>query len=159
MAKEHFPPRFDINAAVVFRLGEELITDVVQALVELVKNSYDADATWVNVTIDTRAENRWGRTYSDAAGAILVEDNGHGMDEETIRRGWLTISELSKARAEGRRASDLPRKNAHRRQRSLVGWVVKGWRVTSRSLHSLANNRRLSSTSLSPGGTSAIPQA
>ena len=96
MAKEHFPPRFDINAAVVFRLGEELITDVVQALVELVKNSYDADATWVNVTIDTRAENRWGRTYSDAAGAILVEDNGHGMDEETIRRGWLTIANSPK---------------------------------------------------------------
>ena len=38
-------PRFEIAAAVVFRLGEELITDVVQALVELVKNSYDADAT------------------------------------------------------------------------------------------------------------------
>ena len=50
------PERFDINAAVVFRLGEELITDVVQALVELVKNSYDADATWVRVNIDTRAK-------------------------------------------------------------------------------------------------------
>ena len=52
--------RFDINAAVVFRLGEELITDVVQALVELVKNSYDADATWVNVTIDTRRKQQMG---------------------------------------------------------------------------------------------------
>ena len=47
MEKEPEPQRFDINAAVVFRLGEELITDIVQALVELVKNSYDADATWV----------------------------------------------------------------------------------------------------------------
>ena len=63
-------PRFDINAAVVFRLGEELITDVVQALVELVKNSYDADATWVKVTIDTRARNEWGRRYTDAIGVI-----------------------------------------------------------------------------------------
>ena len=69
---------FDIDAAVVFRLGEELITDVVQALVELVKNSYDADATWVKVSIDTRPRNAWGRKYVDATGAILVEDNGHG---------------------------------------------------------------------------------
>ena len=88
--------RFDINAAVVFRLGEELITDVVQALVELVKNSYDADATWVKVSINTRAQNAWGRKYVDAIGAILVEDNGHGMDVPTIRRGWLTIANSPK---------------------------------------------------------------
>ena len=64
------PLQFDINAAVVFRLGEELITDVVQALVELVKNSYDADATWVNVTIDTKGVNASGRRYADAKGTI-----------------------------------------------------------------------------------------
>ena len=87
---------FDINAAVVFRLGEELITDVVQALVELVKNSYDADATWVKVTIDTQARNKWGERYPNAIGAILVEDNGHGMDRPTIERGWLTIANSPK---------------------------------------------------------------
>lgn len=89
-------PRFDINAAVVFRLGEELITDVVQALVELVKNSYDADATWVKVSIDTRARNEWGRKYADATGVIRVEDDGDGMDEPTIRSGWLTIANSPK---------------------------------------------------------------
>ena len=105
MAQNPQPARFDINASVVFRLGEELITDVVQALVELVKNSYDADATWVNVTIDTRAKNRWGREYDDATGAILVEDDGHGMDEATIRRGWLTIADSPKREA---KASEAP---------------------------------------------------
>ena len=88
--------QFEINAAVVFRLGEELITDVVQALVELVKNSYDADATWVKVSIDTRGRNTWGREYADASGSIVVEDDGHGMDEPTIRRGWLTIANSPK---------------------------------------------------------------
>lgn len=88
--------QFEINAAVVFRLGEELITDVVQALVELVKNSYDADATWVKVSIDTRGRNTWGREYADASGSIVVEDNGHGMDVPTIRRGWLTIANSPK---------------------------------------------------------------
>ena len=90
------PLQFDINAAVVFRLGEELITDVVQALVELVKNSYDADATWVNITINTTERNHWRRKYANATGAILVEDNGHGMDRRTIQRGWLTIANSPK---------------------------------------------------------------
>ena len=89
-------PRFDINATVVFRLGEELISDVVQAIVELVKNSYDADASWVKVTIDTHARNEWGRRYTDATGVIRVQDDGDGMDENTIRRGWLTIANSPK---------------------------------------------------------------
>ena len=89
-------PRFDINATVVFRLGEELISDVVQAIVEIVKNSYDADASWVKVTIDTHARNEWGRRYTDATGVIRVQDDGDGMDESTIRRGWLTIANSPK---------------------------------------------------------------
>ena len=92
------PPlrKFDINAAVVFRLGEELITDVVQALVELVKNSYDADATWVKVTVDTQSKNRWGRSYPNATGTIIVEDDGHGMSQRAIEQGWLTIANSPK---------------------------------------------------------------
>ena len=94
---------FDINAAVVFRLGEELITDVVQALVELVKNSYDADATWVNITIDTKGANESSRSYADAKGSIVVEDNGDGMDESTLRGGWMMIANSPKVeqKAEG----------------------------------------------------------
>ena len=63
---------------------------------ELVKNSYDADATWVKVTIDTQARNKWGRRYTGAKGAILVEDDGHGMDQTAIHRGWLTIANSPK---------------------------------------------------------------
>lgn len=103
MAKSPTPKRFDINAAVVFRLGEELITDVVQALVELVKNSYDADATWVRVRIETRAKNTRGRSYADATGTIVVEDNGDGMDEQTIRQGWLTIANSPKREQKAKR--------------------------------------------------------
>ena len=96
MAKKAKPLRFDINAAVVFRLGEELITDIVQALAELVKNSYDADATWVNVTINTKGANESGRRYANAQGTIVVEDNGHGMDEAALRGGWMTIANSPK---------------------------------------------------------------
>ena len=103
MAKKPTSLPFDINAAVVFRLGEELITDVVQALVELVKNSYDADATWVNITIDTKGANESSRRYADAKGTIVVEDNGDGMDEAALRGGWMMIANSPKVeqKAEG----------------------------------------------------------
>jgi hypothetical protein len=48
-ALEHF----EIDASVVFQLGESLITDSIQALMELVKNSYDADASFCRVSIST----------------------------------------------------------------------------------------------------------
>ena len=103
--------RFDINAAVVFRLGEELITDVVQALVELVKNSYDADATWVKVTIESSGPNKSGKRYAKAQGTIVVEDDGHGMDENTVRGGWLTIA------------------NSPKREQKAAGRVTEGGRT------------------------------
>ena len=96
MPKKPEPLRFDINAAVVFRLGEELITDDVQALVKLVKNCYDADATWVKVTIDSSGRNDSGRHYAVAEGTIVVEDNGQGINEDTVRGGWLTIANSPK---------------------------------------------------------------
>lgn len=48
-------PVFDISPEVVFRLGDELITDELQALTELVKNSYDASAMNVTVRVSTEA--------------------------------------------------------------------------------------------------------
>jgi len=93
MAKEHF----DIDASIVFQLGEDLITDVVQALVELVKNSYDADATHAKVTVDTEGTvPDEGSYFPNGKGYILIEDNGVGMDAKTLRQGWLTISKSPK---------------------------------------------------------------
>src|SRR5579863_2766758 len=87
------PHRFDIDASIVFQLGEDLITDVVQAVVELVKNSYDADADYAKITVITDMSNEYPKTFfPDAKGYVVVEDNGVGMDEDTIERGWLTIS-------------------------------------------------------------------
>ena len=63
---------------------------------ELVKNCYDADATWVKMTIDSSGRNDSGRHYAAAEGTIVVEDNGHGIDEDTVRGGWLTIANSPK---------------------------------------------------------------
>jgi signal transduction histidine kinase/TolB-like protein len=94
MASNITDPRFEIAAAVVFRLGEELITDVVQALVELVKNSYDADASWARVTITTPKNASSGAP--ETIGEIVVEDDGNGMDADDFQRGWLMIADSAK---------------------------------------------------------------
>lgn len=49
----HRPYRIRVHPSVVFKLGEDLITDDVQALVELAKNAYDADSSRVRIEILT----------------------------------------------------------------------------------------------------------
>lgn len=93
---------FEVHPSVLFKLGEDLITDDAQALVELIKNSYDADAKIVRVDIDT--EGWYGRRSGEPVeepnepnseavkGRLSVTDDGTGMSIEAIRSGWLTVS-------------------------------------------------------------------
>lgn len=90
--------QFRVDPLVVFKLGEELISDETQALLELIKNAYDADASYVRVEIDTHnvpggllLEPDPGR-----AGYIKVVDDGNGMDRAAIREGWLIIARSPK---------------------------------------------------------------
>ncbi len=86
---------FDIHPSVVFKLGEDLVTDDIPALIELIKNSYDADATYVKVEVNTNgvaADAIADSEYPDAKGYILITDDGKGMDINDIRDGWLVIS-------------------------------------------------------------------
>ncbi len=74
--------KFDASADIVARLGAELFTDSSQALLELVKNSYDADATTAELDI----------TRSASGGQLTLSDNGNGMSERVIRDSWLRLS-------------------------------------------------------------------
>ena len=62
-------------------LGDELIRDPNIAIFELVKNSYDADATYAQVSLLHVSDPKTGR--------IVVEDDGTGMDWETITKVWM----------------------------------------------------------------------
>jgi len=88
--------KFEIDSSVVFQLGESLISDDVQAMVELLKNCYDADSLSAKVTIETQEGPGAESAFSDSIGFIRVEDNGSGMDFPTIRDGWLFISSSPK---------------------------------------------------------------
>jgi len=95
MSRQH---HFDISAAVVKQLGEELVSDEITALIELVKNAYDADASYANVVVDTNNRPPEDLFFSEKnqnpsqSGYILIEDDGIGMGADEIEKGWLTIS-------------------------------------------------------------------
>lgn len=94
--------RFDINPHVIKQLGEELVSDEITALMEIVKNSYDADANYVSIDINTTGSYKnESLKYKNHVGYIVVEDDGFGMDEETILKSWLTISYSNKRAKDG----------------------------------------------------------
>ena len=76
------------RARLIALIGEELISDEPVAVVELVKNSYDADATKVDVRFEGEAPERPTR--------IVVEDDGCGMSLRTVLRAWLEPATNSK---------------------------------------------------------------
>lgn len=85
---DHFKPR----ARLLVLLGEQLITNEIIAVVELVKNAYDADATEVKIILENVTNQKEGK--------ISVIDNGTGMDIETILKAWLEpATEFSKKAA------------------------------------------------------------
>ncbi|MCK9421221.1 MAG: ATP-binding protein [Bacteroidales bacterium] len=94
MADQNNITHFDISAAVIRQLGEELVTDEVTAIMELIKNSYDADADWVKVEVNTKDYlSNPNAFYQDSAkGYIKIEDNGFGMSDSDIWNSWMKIS-------------------------------------------------------------------
>lgn len=91
MTKQKY--HFDITPHIVKQLGEQLVSDEITALLELIKNSYDADASYVSIEINTTSQYIKDKLfYPQHNGFIVVEDDGFGMSEETIMNSWLIIS-------------------------------------------------------------------
>lgn len=77
------------RARIIRTIGDQLISGPEAALIELVKNSYDADAKSVRITITP--------SVGQASGSIHVADNGHGMTEEAIISRWFEPATNEKA--------------------------------------------------------------
>ena len=84
--KSPFKPR----ARMLLQLGDQLIKNESVALVELVKNSYDADATLVDIILSNIDNKKDGQ--------IIIKDNGWGMDLYTIINCWLEPGSDSKSK-------------------------------------------------------------
>ena len=74
---------FDVDAALLVELGERLVTRRSVALAELIKNSYDADATQVHVEF---------RDIAKKSGEIVLADDGVGMTLDVFRSAWMRIA-------------------------------------------------------------------
>ncbi len=75
------PAVFRPRARMLLLLGDQLIRDAGIAVFELAKNAYDADATYVRVTIEHPTDLEKGR--------VSVEDDGCGMTYDQVVSVWL----------------------------------------------------------------------
>lgn len=89
---------FTIHPRVFSSLGADLVTNDIVAVIELIKNSYDAGATRVDIIFG-----------SDESGPTLeILDNGTGMNRRTIEAAWSVIAtpfRLEHPETAGRRVS------------------------------------------------------
>ena len=79
---------FSVDTHLFRELGELLVGRDSTALVELIKNAYDADATEVFV---------YGESLENASrGFIRIRDNGIGMSKDEFTNGFLRIASRAK---------------------------------------------------------------
>jgi signal transduction histidine kinase len=83
---------FTVDSALLSEIGEKLVETAHIALVELVKNAYDADANQITVRILPK------ETGGKKAGGpeIHVIDDGSGMTFEDVQRYWMKIATTHK---------------------------------------------------------------
>jgi signal transduction histidine kinase len=74
----------------ILTIGRDLIKDNATALLELIKNSYDADATHVSIEFSRTNKGK------NASIKISVSDNGHGMSYKTVTTVWMVPSTFYK---------------------------------------------------------------
>jgi signal transduction histidine kinase len=91
---------FQPRARLLKLIGEELISDEVVAISELVKNAHDADALKVTISFE-------GVTGPD--GCICIRDDGHGMDVDTLLGRWMEPAASTKV-GKGRQITRLGRR-------------------------------------------------
>lgn len=83
MKKENL--KFRISSGLKSIIGKELITNEIVAIFELVKNSYDAGATKVEILINENESE------------ITIADNGCGMSYRDLKNKWLFVAYSEKS--------------------------------------------------------------
>lgn len=76
--------QFNVNAYAARLIGRENISNLEGAIVELVKNTYDADAHDCILY------------FENSSDILYIMDNGIGMTEDIIKKHWMTIGNSSK---------------------------------------------------------------
>ena len=113
-------------------IGQDLIKDVYAAIVELVKNAYDADSPDAVVCFN----------YDEISSRLLivVEDHGHGMDFDTVVSKWLVPATDDKLK----------------RKRSGKGRILQGRKGIGRFAAAILGDRILMETTAKGVTTSLL---
>ena len=90
--------KFRPSARLIRTIGDDIIKDIYAAVIELIKNAYDADANNVELKfIDLENPEK---------AKIIIRDDGHGMDYETVVNNWMvpaTGDKLTRRKSPGGR--------------------------------------------------------
>ncbi len=98
----------------ILTVGKGIIKDSYTAILELVKNSYDADAEKVHLVL----------TFQNDSSRITIDDDGHGMSFETVTQKWMVPSVQDKLRQKKSKYKKRPlqgRKGIGRYAASILG--------------------------------------
>ncbi|HYG38086.1 MAG TPA: ATP-binding protein [Cytophagales bacterium] len=101
----------------IVTIGRDLIKDKYAAIVELVKNAYDADSPSCKVSLLPFIKN-------DTKGIkVIIKDEGHGMSYETVVDKWMvpsTDDKLERGKSPGQRTMQ-GKKGIGRYSASIIG--------------------------------------
>lgn len=82
---------FDMAARLPLQLGRESIASSTAAVAELLKNSYDANSEHVRIAF---------KKLDKPVPLLIIEDDGDGMDLDTLEKVWLKIGTDHKSETE-----------------------------------------------------------
>jgi len=82
--------RFKPKARIIRTIGDQLISGPEAAVIELVKNAYDADANFVEI--------KFSPPLLTGKGRISITDDGHGMSLDDIQLKWMEPATASKVK-------------------------------------------------------------
>lgn len=102
---------FKPYARLLTMIGDQLIRNECVALMELIKNAYDADANWVRISFNG-FNDEW---HPGKNASIVIEDDGGGMTPEIIHDAWMNPASPNK------KSDDPERRKTAKKKRVMLG--------------------------------------
>ena len=134
---------FKPYARLLTMLGDQLITNERVALVEIIKNAYDADADWVKVTFAG-----FGPKFEIKKGSsIVIEDDGTGMTKQVLTEHW--VSPATPVKKLGKQKDDATAKGRKIQGEKGIGRLAWTSRTTTTTFSRRTTKTRFSSSTTS----------
>ena len=124
--------KFRPSARLIRTIGDDIIKDMYAAVIELIKNAYDADAI--------NAELKFIDLINPKKAKIIIKDDGHGMNYKTVVNKWMVPATGDKLT----------------RRKSPGGRYMQGRKGIGRFATSILGNTLLMETTEGPGITTTV---